>query len=575
MLKHGRVNVQIAGNDPDWWRGAVIYQIYPRSFQDMNGDGVGDLAGIVSRLGYVADLGADAIWVAPFFTSPMKDFGYDVSNFTDVDPMFGTLADFDRLVAEAHRLGLKVMIDQVISHTSDQHPWFRESRSSANNPRADWYVWADAKPDGSPPNNWLSVFGGSAWQWDTTRCQYYLHNYLVEQPDLNFHNPAVRQAVLEQMRFWLERGVDGFRLDTVNYYFHSQGLEDNPPAANRALATGPAVNPYNYQSHMYDKSQPENLEFLKEIRGLLEEYPGSAALGEVGDAERRLHLMAAYTCGRRLHMCYSFEFLSARFGRDHFESGIRRFEELAGEGWACWAFSNHDVKRQVSRWGEGRDRERFAKFCAALLLTLRGSVCLYQGEELGLTEAEIAFEDIRDPYGLRFWPEFRGRDGGRTPMVWCIDALHGGFTGEKPWLPVAPAHLPLAVDRQAGDPDSVLSFYRHFLRFRKRHPALVKGTIELLDSPGDILAFRRVAADEAIVCAFNFADAPQSWTLPADLPCQPLADSGMDARLRGDRVILGPAGFYLGRLARQEARRPERRLPVRQEQRALVPWEAG
>jgi alpha-glucosidase len=571
MLRHGRVNTQITGDDPDWWRGAVIYQIYPRSFQDLNGDGVGDLAGITARLGHIADLGVDAIWVSPFFTSPMKDFGYDVCNFCDVDPLFGTLSDFDHLVAEAHRLGLKVIIDKVLSHTSDRHPWFQESRSSRDNSRADWYVWADAKPDGSPPNNWLSVFGGPAWAWDTTRCQYYLHNYLTEQPDLNFHNPEVRAAVLEQVRFWLERGVDGFRLDTVNYYFHSEGLEDNPPAPDRSLATGPAVNPYNYQRHLYDKSRPETPEFLKEIRRLLEEYPGTAALGEVGDAERRLQLMAEYTSGGRLQMCYSFEFLSARFGRAHFESGIRRFEAMAGDGWGCWAFSNHDARRHVSRWqGDGRDPVRFAKFCAALLLSLRGSVCLYQGEELGLPEAEIAFEDLQDPYGIRFWPEFRGRDGARTPMVWQADALHGGFSTGRPWLPVYPAHARLAVDRQQDDPRSVLSFYRHFLRFRKRHPALIRGSIELLDSDGDVLAFAREGEGERLVCAFNLGATAAEWTPPQGRRLTPLSDCGMNGtHVEDGKVHLPPVSAFFASTATAPVRKGEAAPEKRQSASAL------
>ncbi len=344
--------------DRDWWRGAVIYQIYPRSYQDTDGDGIGDLKGITSRLGYIAALGVDAIWISPFFKSPMRDFGYDVSDYRDVDPMFGTLADFEALVAEAHRLGLKVMIDEVISHTADDHPWFVESRSSRNNAKADWYVWADAKADGTPPNNWLSIFGGSAWQWDTRRQQYYLHNFLSEQPDLNFHNPAVQDALLDVTRFWLERGVDGFRLDTINFYFHSQGLEDNPPLppGQRNDQTAPSVNPYNYQDHIYDKSRPENLGFLERFRALLDEYPAAAAVGEVGDSQRGLEVVAAYTAaaGKRVHMCYAFDFLAPeKISAAKVRAVLEAFAKTASDGWSCWAFSNHDVVRHASRWAAG------------------------------------------------------------------------------------------------------------------------------------------------------------------------------------------------------------------------------
>ncbi|MBW8909870.1 MAG: alpha-glucosidase, partial [Mesorhizobium sp.] len=463
--------------DRDWWRGAVIYQIYPRSFQDSTGDGIGDLNGIVRRLPYIAALGVDAIWISPFFKSPMKDFGYDVSDYCDVDPMFGTLADFDALVAEAHRLGLKVMIDEVLSHTADIHPWFKESRSSRTNAKADWYVWADAKPDGTPPNNWLSIFGGSAWQWDTSRQQYYMHNFLAEQPDLNFHNAEVQDALLDITRFWLERGVDGFRLDTINFYFHSQGLENNPPLPpeERNDQTAPAVNPYNYQDHIYDKSRPENLGFLERFRALLDEYPATAAVGEVGDSQRGLEVVAAYTAGgKRVHMCYSFDFLAPeKISAPKVRQVLEAFGKVASDGWSCWAFSNHDVMRPASRWAaDEADPAAYLKVISALLMSLRGSVCLYQGEELGLGEAELQFEDLQDPYGIRFWPEFKGRDGCRTPMVWDATASNAGFSTAKPWLPVPGKHLSQAVNVQQGDDASLLEHYRRFLGFRRQHPAL-------------------------------------------------------------------------------------------------------
>jgi alpha-glucosidase len=541
--------------DRDWWRGAVIYQIYPRSFQDSSGDGIGDLAGIRRRLPYVASLGVDAIWISPFFTSPMKDFGYDVSDYCGVDPMFGSLEDFDDLVAEAHRLGLKVMIDLVISHTSDEHPWFKESRSSRDNPKADWYVWADSRGDGSPPNNWLSIFGGSAWQWDTRRRQYYLHNFLVEQPDLNFHNPEVQDAVLAASRFWLERGVDGFRLDTINFYFHSQGLEDNPPLPEdqRNDSIAPSVNPYNYQDHIYDKSRPENLAFLERFRALLDEYPAAAAVGEVGDAQRGLDIVADYTTGtKRVHMCYGFDFLSPeKISAGKVRRVLETFEAVAGEGWSCWAFSNHDVVRHASRWArEEADPQAYVKVVAALLMSLRGSICIYQGEELGLGEADLAFEDLRDPYGIRFWPEFRGRDGCRTPMVWEEGQLSAGFSDARPWLPVPAEHFPLSVDRQEEDEDSVLAHYRRIINFRSDHPVLVKGSIRFFPM-GDprLVVFEREHAGERLICAFNLGDEPVTADL-GEISAVSIPGHGMGGgELAGNEIRLAGYGAWFGRRA--------------------------
>jgi alpha-glucosidase len=529
--------------DKDWWRGAVIYQIYPRSFQDSNDDGVGDLLGIVRRLPYVAALGVDAIWISPFFPSPMKDFGYDVTDYRDVDAMFGSLSDFDALVETAHSLGLKIFIDLVLSHTSDQHPRFEESRKSRDNPKADWYVWADARPDGTPPNNWLSIFGGSAWQWDTRRQQYYLHNFLAEQPDLNFHTPPVQDALLEITRFWLERGVDGFRLDTINFYFHSQGLEDNPalPPHLRNDQTAPSVNPYNYQDHLYDKSRPENLAFLERFRALLDEYPAAAAVGEVGDSQRGLEIVAAYTAsGRRVHMCYAFDFLAPeKISAAKVRTVLEDFGRVASDGWACWAFSNHDVMRHASRWAAGEpDVTAYLKVISALLLSLRGSACLYQGEELGLTEADLAFEDLRDPYGIRFWPEFKGRDGCRTPMVWNDKEANGGFSQAKPWLPVPAEHLAKAVGTQQGKDGSLLEHYRRFLAFRRAHRALVKGDIEFLSSPDDTVAFTRREGNEQMLCAFNLGHSPTMLELGGMGFLRPVPGHGFDGRQDGANVTL-------------------------------------
>jgi len=539
-----------SSRDADWWRGAVIYQIYPRSFQDHNADGVGDLVGITQRLEYVADLGVDAIWLSPFFTSPMKDFGYDVSDYRDVDPLFGTLEDFDRLVEKAHILGLKVIIDQVISHTSDQHHWFQESRISRTNERHDWYVWSDPKPDGTPPNNWLSMFGGSAWTWDARRKQYFLHNFLSTQPDLNFHNPDVQDAVLSEMRFWLERGVDGFRLDTVNFYFHSVGLEANPPISpeqfNASIA--PDVNPYNLQDHLYDKSQPENLEFLERLRGLLDEYPNTTSVGEVGDAQRQLELMSAYTDGDdRLHMAYTFDFLGGTFSPEHFRAAIERTEREAANGWQCLAFSNHDVVRHVSRWARHGYEGELGRLTAMMLLTMRGSVCLYQGEELGLTEAEIAYEDLQDPYGKEFWPNYKGRDGCRTPMVWQSAAMHASFSSaQRTWLPIPADHMNRAVDHQASDGGSMLMFYRSFLKFRKSRPELVNGNIELVDAPDGVLAYYRTFEGNRLLCVFNMTSEYARFQIPDGVVTHSIEAPGSVPGPDGQALSLGPFDGYIG-----------------------------
>ena len=489
----------------EWWRGAAVYQIYPRSFQDDDGDGVGDLPGIARRLDHVASLGVDAIWLSPIFVSPMEDMGYDVADYTDVDPLFGTLADFDALVERAHGLGLKVILDQVLNHTAAVHPWFVESRASRDNARADWYVWADARADGTPPNNWWSNFGGSAWEWEPRRQQYYLHNFLASQPDLNFHAPAVQDALLETMRFWLERGVDGFRLDTVNFYFHDRALSDNPP--DPAARGVHLVNPYGAQRHVHDKTRPENVGFLRRMRALTDAYEGRVLIGEVGDEARSIETMAEYTKGDdRLHMAYSFELLDPAYSAARFRHAIEGFFAAAPDGWPSWSFSNHDVVRHVTRWGEhaGEDASAFAVQCAALLASLEGSIGVYQGEELGLPETDMEYHELTDPPGLRFWPEWRGRDGCRTPMVWD-DTPHGGFTAGTPWLPVKAPQRERNVASQDGRDGSVLERYRKVLAFRRESAALRRGRTRFLDVPEPLLVFVREHEGEALLCAFNLS----------------------------------------------------------------------
>jgi alpha-glucosidase len=499
-----------------WWRGAVIYQVYPRSLKDSNGDGIGDLPGIISKLDYIASLAVDAIWISPFFKSPMKDFGYDISDYRAIDPIFGTLEDFDELIQQAHARGIKIIIDQVLSHTSDQHQWFIESRESKDNPKSDWYVWADASPDGTPPNNWLAIFGGSAWEWDSRRCQYYLHNFLKSQPDLNYHCPAVRDHILQEVEFWLKRGVDGLRLDAINFCFHDKELRSNPPKPieERKGRGFREDNPYAFQRHIYDNTRPENIAFLESLRALMNRYPGSVTLGEIS-AEDSLATMAEYTEGHsRLHMAYSFELLVDKLSANYIRETVETLEKNLAEGWPCWSIGNHDVVRVMSRWGGSSPSPSMAKMLNTLLLSLRGSVCTYQGEELGLTEAIIEQHQLQDPYGVTFWPRFKGRDGCRTPMPWQAERRNAGFTCDEAttWLPLAPAHHPIAVDVQERDSHSVLNSFRQFMVWRKKQPALLWGDIRFLPAPDNILMFERryqqqPIHQQTIVAAFNVSNA--------------------------------------------------------------------
>ncbi|MFP5329215.1 MAG: alpha-amylase family glycosyl hydrolase [Alphaproteobacteria bacterium] len=492
-----------------WWHGAAIYQIYPRSFADTNGDGVGDLPGITQRLDYVASLGVDAVWLSPFFTSPMRDFGYDVADYCGVDPVFGTIEDFDALVRKAHALGLKIIIDQVYSHSSDQHPWFQESRSSRDNPKADWYVWADAKPDGSPPNNWQSVFGGPAWTWDARRGQYYLHNFLSEQPDLNLHNPEVQEAVLAVARFWLERGVDGFRFDAINFAMHDPELRDNPPAP----PGGPRTRPFDFQQHLYNQSHTAITGFIERLRALIDSYENRFALAEVG-GERALQEMHEYTAGtNRLHSAYGFDFLYAKELTPALVAEIATaWPDSPGSGWPSWAFENHDAPRAISRWLKGGDSESFARAKMLLLCTLRGSIILYQGEELGLPQVDVPFERLRDPEAIANWPQTLSRDGARTPMPWEADAPCLGFSGGDPWLPAGETHRALAVDCQEARPESLLNFTRNCLKLRERLPALRHGSMRVAEAGEQLLVFDRTFGSQRLRCSFNLSPEPVAWT---------------------------------------------------------------
>lgn len=532
----------------EWWRGAVIYQVYPRSYYDTNGDGIGDLPGITSKLDYIASLGVDAIWISPFFKSPMKDFGYDISDYRDVDPIFGTMDDFRKLLDEAHARGLKIILDQVWSHTSEEHDWFKESRMNKTNAKADWYIWADCKPDGTPPNNWLSIFGGPAWTWDTRRQQYYCHHFLSSQPALNLWNPEVREEILNTARYWLDMGVDGFRLDVINCALSHPELKDNPVRPHNAKPPTDmnASNPMSRQvrENAYGYLTEETYKWLNCLRGVADEYDDIFLMGEIGgDESERVAPLYTQT-GKRLHSAYSFGLTGKTITKDTVVSTVNTVETTIGDGWMTYALGNHDNTRFASNHGQ-RDqvREDYALMGMALLLSLRGSVCLYEGDELGLPVAHVPFEDMQDPYDIRMYPDSMNRDGARTPMPWMKDAPQAGFsTASKTWLLVDIAHYPLAIDQQENDANSILNHYRRFLTWRKTAPAMVMGEIEILDTPSAIVAFIRKDEQKSILCVFNTVNEEQSWSLPhGDL--EKISDVGRNADAKGQELSLRPYGY--------------------------------
>ncbi len=497
-----------------WWRGATIYQVYPRSYCDSNGDGIGDLAGITSKLDYIASLGVDAVWISPFYKSPMKDFGYDVSDYRDIDPIFGTLSDFDALIAKAHELGLRVMADLVFSHTSDLHAWFAESRASHDNPKSDWYVWADAKPDGSPPNNWASVFGGPSWTWDARRGQYYMHNFLKEQPQLNVHNPDVQDALLDIVRFWLDRGVDGFRIDAINFAMHDPELKDNPPAP---AGNGIRTRPFDFQLKINNQSHPDIPAFVARIRALTDQYVERFTVAEVGGADPDRE-MKAFTAGEsHFNSAYGFDFLYAeKLTPALVREALENWPDTPGIGWPSWAFSNHDAPRWISRWAPADAREEYARMAMLLFACLRGNIIIWQGEELGLGQVDIPFDQLQDPEAIANWPLTLSRDGTRTPMPWVARQEHGGFTSGQPWLPLGAENLALAVDGQDDDPNSLLNFTRRLVGFRSANEALLSGELKVIEARENLLVFERISASQHLVCAYNFGAEPLNWT-----PAQP------------------------------------------------------
>jgi len=485
-----------------WWRDGVIYQIYPRSFADSNGDGLGDLAGILSRLDYLSNLGIDAIWLSPFYPTPDKDFGYDISNYVEVDPRFGSLADFDRLVAEAHQRGIRVILDLVLNHTSDQHPWFLESRSSRDNPKRDWYLWRDQ------PNNWQASFGGQAWEYDPVTGQYFLHLFTKEQPDVNWRNPEVRKAQLDVFRFWMERGADGFRLDVFNAYFKHPDLPDNPRKFG--------LRGFDRQRHIYDIDQPEMMPFLNEMRLLLDSYPECYAVGETYIATPQKTV--SYCGPDKLHAAFSFDFTSMDLiypwnPRWVMEQIIKREETFNAAGvWPTTVMSNHDLPRAASRYARGENDSQ-AFLAMTILLTLRGTPFMYYGEEIGMRDIHLRRSEILDPPGKKYWPIYKGRDGCRSPMQWD-DSTFGGFSTAKPWLPVHPNALRRNVRSQQADPDSLFNFTKKLLALRKEIPALRGGDFVPLETPRGMLAYLRQTEGQSVLVALNFSGRNVEFTLP-------------------------------------------------------------
>ncbi len=490
-----------------WWQTAAVYQVYPRSFADTTGDGTGDLRGITSRLDHLAWLGIDAIWISPFYPSPMADFGYDVAEHTDVDPLFGTLDDFDELLAAAHARGIRVLVDYVPNHTSDRHPWFVESRSSRTNPKRDWYFWRDARPDGSLPNNWVSMFAGPSWEWDPRTEQYYLHTFLPEQPDLNWRNPDVKQAMFDVARFWLDRGTDGFRIDVAPLVMKDPQLRDNPPNPEPEREWS-RLGSWLSQLHVNDLNHPDMHPLYRDFRRLLDSYPGDrVSIGELHhpDFER----WARYYGERQdeIHVPFNFHVINAPWTAAAVRHAVEGVQGALPPGaWASWVLGNHDQPRFGSPERAGRDQ---AAVGMLMLLTLRGTPTIYYGEEIGMIDVPVATADSRDPLERR--EPGRGRDGCRSPMQWD-ESPNAGFTapGATPWLPLAPDAAEINVAAQRDDPDSLLNLTRDLLRLRREHPVLHAGDFERFGpTPDGTFAFRRIGPNGTLNVVLNLTDEPR------------------------------------------------------------------
>ena len=533
----------------EWWKHAVIYEIYPRSFQDSDGDGIGDIKGITSRLDYLEDLGINAIWITPMYPSPGVDYGYDISDYTAIDPVYGTMEDFDRLVAEAQKHNIRVIMDYVINHTSDQHAWFKESASSKTNPKRDWYIWRDGKGPGLPPNNWQSWFGHSAWTLDPKTNQYYYHYFYTQQPDLNWRNPEVHKAMDGVLEFWMNHGVAGFRIDAVSRLFEDPGLHDDPYL--------PGYNVYGDRNieHKYTDNLPEVHDVLKEVRRVVDHYPGDPVLVTEADEPNIEELTKMYGSGDEVQLPMDFQIADVNeLSATRFRNLFNQVEKNSAHGQPEYFFSNHDQPRQWDRYGDGKHNEQIAKLMAALLLATRGTPQMYYGEELGMRTTDPArIEDVHDPIGKIGWPKEKGRDGERTPMQWDGSAEAGFTTSAKPWLPVPPSATQYNVEAERKDPDSIFNWYKRLLALRKSEPALRDGSYESVnDTDPDVFAFLRRSGDSTVLVALNFTAKAQTVQLAIpgkDGKVETLLKTpgAADPELLG-QIPLGPFGVYIGKL---------------------------
>ncbi|WP_181705031.1 alpha-amylase family glycosyl hydrolase [Chthonobacter rhizosphaerae] len=508
-----------------WWKTATIYQIYPRSFQDSDGDGVGDLAGVRARLDHLVDLGVDALWLSPIFVSPMRDFGYDIADYTAIDQVFGTMEDFDALIAEVHRRGLKMILDLVPNHTSDEHAWFRDSRAGRDSPKRDWYIWRDPAPDGGPPNNWQSEFGGSAWAFDEATGQYYYHAFLASQPDLNWRNPAVREAVTDVMRFWLDKGVDGFRIDVLWHLMKDQSFRDNPE--NPRWRNGDA--PTDRLIKLYTTDLPEMEEVVRLLRQTVEPYGDRVLIGEIYlPTERLVRYYGADDDG--VHLPFNFALIDAPWDARHIDQMIHDYERALPEGgWPNWVTGNHDKPRLATRVGLAQ-----ARVAAVLLLTLRGTPTLYYGEEIGMEHAVFDDATALDPFARQVPGFGLGRDGARTPMQWR-PGPNAGFSDGTPWLPVSRTDEAATVEGQRDDPASMLSLYRRLLALRRTRAAFTEGVYQGLAAEGDLLLYLREAGAERFLVALNLGSTPISVRLTGPAAAGEVVISARPGR-EGERV---------------------------------------
>jgi len=534
-----------------WWKHAVFYELYPRSFADSDNNGLGDINGITSKLDYLKQLGVDAIWITPCYPSPQVDFGYDVSDYENIDPQYGTLADFDRLVSEGQKRGIRIIMDFVMNHTSDRHPWFIDSKSSKTAARRDWYMWREGKGPQQPPNNWISTFGGSAWKWDPTTSQFYYHYFYAEQPDLNWRNPAVKQAMFDTTRFWYKRGVAGFRLDAVDTLYEDPQLKDNPIKPGRNKYGDPIDERIN------NTKLPEVHDTLRELRGVADEY-NAVLIGETW-TDNIDELKTYYGGhGNELHMPMDFMFTEVnKLSPSEFRRQINAIQSSGG--WPVFVLSNHDIRRSYERYGDGIHNDQIAKLMAALYLTLRGTPIMYYGEELGMQNNDPKRrEDVKDPIGKLGWPKDKGRDGERTPMQWNNTA-NAGFSTAKPWLPVTPTYRTHNVTDEDKDPDSILNFYRRVLALRHQHPALLDGDYTgLNEEDPNVLAYLRRAQGKNLIVVLNMSAKPQSihlnvaqQNIASSSPLKPLITTGhgVNTQTMSGPLNLEPFGVFIAEVS--------------------------